>query len=158
MNDLRVESSPPPSHCCSCRDQRGCIRREGRVFGGSAPGEEGETSRAGSGSAAESRVQWAGVGGGDQGRGGAWSWGLGHHPSRWTRDSRSVAGASARSSCPCSSDTRTSALSAPPWPRSPAGSLLDDKGGQGQVVRMQGRVGLSFWTPMSSWGNTATKQ
>ena len=71
--------------------------------------------------------------------------GPGDHPNRSTRGSRSVAGASVRSSCPCFSDTRTSVLSALPWLRSPAGSLLEDKRGrQGQVVRVEECTGISF--------------
>lgn len=76
---------------------------------------------------------------------------LGAHPNRSTRGSRSVAGASAQSSCPCFSDTRTSVSSVLPWPRSPAGSLLEGRmGRQRQVVSVEGRMGLSFWILMSS--------
>lgn len=81
----------------------------------------------------ETRVQWAArAGWGTWAGGRARREGAGRHPNRWARGSRSGAGASARSSCPCSSDTRTSVSSALPWPRSPAGSLLGDKGRQGQ--------------------------
>lgn len=59
----------------------------------------------------------------------------GRRPNRSTRGSRSAAGASARSSCPCFSDTRTSVSSALLWPRSPAGSLLDGKRRWGPAVR-----------------------
>lgn len=86
-------------------------------------------------------VQWAAgqakgrVGGGPAGSG-AWNWGRGgRRPNRSTRGSRSAAGASARSSCPCFSDTRTSVSSALLWPRSPAGSLLDGKRRWGPAVR-----------------------
>lgn len=84
--------------------------------------------------------------------GGTWSRRPGHHPNRSTRGSRSAAGASARSSCPCFSDTRTSVSSARPWPRSPAGSLLEGKGRWGQAVSVEGHVGLSVRTQMSDWG------
>lgn len=85
--------------------------------------------------------------------------GPGHHPNHLTHDSHSAAGASAQSSCPCFSDTRTSVLSALPWLRSPADSLLlDEMRRQGEVVRVEGCMGLSLWTQMSSWGETAAKQ
>lgn len=73
---------------------------------------------------------------------------LGAHPNRSTHGSRSVAGASAQSSCPCFSDTRTSVLSVLPWPRSPAGSLLEGKmGSQRQAVRVEGTHGTLTLDP-----------
>lgn len=129
----------------SWRDQRGAafrariaVLRRGEVFGGNVQGA-GETSKAGSrsdgvGGGVEKRDQSA-TGSwdrlwGDGAWAGAWRWGPGRHPNRLTRGSHSVAGASVLSSCPCFSDTRTSVLSALPWLRSPAGSLLEDKMGR----------------------------
>lgn len=128
--------------------------RRVEVIGGNVRGA-GETSKAGSrkdgwGRCREERQECNGQlgqarGGGEGHKIGAWTWGPGHHPNRSTRGSRSVAGASVQSSCPCFSDTRTSVLSALPWPRSPAGSLLEDKRGrQGQVVRVEECTGISF--------------
>lgn len=45
----------------------------------------------------------------------------------WQRGSRSPGCASARSSCPCSSNTHTSASAAPLWPWCPAGTHLSGR-------------------------------
>lgn len=78
-------------------------------------------------------------GGSERGDQLGWRWGGGTGtlgPNHSTRGSRSAAGASVQSSCPCSSDIRTSVSSAHLWPRSPAGSLLGmsrgGREGQGQ--------------------------